>query len=118
MHRLKEIFLPWKGFNKNESPLHHPPTEALELAREVLGPSHWGNLKERWRLMHTRNCHQVLGANLDSPVDFVLCWTPNGKDTGGTATAIKLARRHNIPVINMATEGWRQCLEELINETK
>lgn len=117
MNRLKQIFLPWRLMKSKRfpeghpSPLYHPSTEALEMARELLGPSHWGNLKESWRLMHARNCHQVLGANLDSPVDFVLCWTPYGKETGGTATAIKLARRHNIPVINMATKGWRQALD-------
>lgn len=117
-HGAKEIFLPWKGFNGNNSPFHRPSTEALETARDLLGPYHWGNLKEGGRLMHGRNCHQVLGAHLDNPADFVLCWTPGGKDVGGTATAIKLARRHGIPVINMALEGWRQDLDELVNETQ
>lgn len=83
------------------------------MAEELLEPSHWANLGE-YECFHARNCHQVLGANLDSPVDFVLCWTPGGATTGGTATAIKLARKHNIPVINMATEGWRETLESLL----
>lgn len=116
-----EIFLPkekFRGFRSQVFPdgsfiTHEISSEAFEMAEELLGPSHWANLGD-FKCFHARNCHQVLGANLDSPVDFVLCWTPGGKTTGGTATAIKLARRHNIPVINMATEGWKQKLEELI----
>lgn len=60
-----------------------------------------------------RNGHQVLGATLDQPVSFVLCWTPDGaeseaqrtRDTGGTGQAIALASRHGIPVFNLANRG-------------
>ncbi len=60
-----------------------------------------------------RNVLQVLGQNLDSPVDFVVCWTPDGcesdetrsKRTGGTGQAISLASIQDIPVYNLANEG-------------
>lgn len=116
-----EIFLPkerFRGFisrvfGNGSFVTHEISPEAYKMAEELLEPSHWANLGE-YECFHARNCHQVLGANLDSPVDFVLCWTPGGATTGGTATAIKLARKHNIPVINMATEGWRETLESLL----
>lgn len=117
-----EIFLPKerfrgflsKVFGNGSFITHEISLQAYVMATALLGESHWNNLDSFGKACHARNCHQVLGANLDSPVDFVLCWTPEGKITGGTATAIKLARRHNIPVINMAVEGWRQRLEEIL----
>jgi hypothetical protein len=60
------------------------------------------------------------------PVDFVLCWTPDGatsrqectSKTGGTATAIKLASDLGIPVINMqkysSTEDLEKDLKKLL----
>jgi tRNA A37 N6-isopentenylltransferase MiaA len=35
-------------------------------------------------------------------VQKVICWTPGGKTVGGTATAIRLAERNQIEVINLA----------------
>jgi hypothetical protein len=32
----------------------------------------------------------------------VVCWTEGGLAVGGTATAIKLAERRGIPVVNLA----------------
>lgn len=51
-----------------------------------------------------RNAYCVLGEDLKSPVDFVLCWTPNGKDVGGTSQALRIARDYNIPIFNLAFE--------------
>ena len=63
-------------------------------------------------LLHSRNAYQVLGFQLNDPVDFVLCWTKLGSESeaelkshgwveGGTGTAIALASRANIPVFNL-----------------
>ena len=48
-----------------------------------------------------RNSYQVLGYHLDSAVDFILCYTKNGKDVGGTSQAIRIARDYNIPIFNI-----------------
>ena len=48
--------------------------------------------------LHARNCFQILGAKLDTPVSDVVCWTPNGSGSGGTGQAIRLAEMMNIPV--------------------
>lgn len=50
-----------------------------------------------------RNAFQVLGENLDTPSKFLVCWTPGGKNVGGTATTIAIARLHGIPVFNIAS---------------
>lgn len=69
-----------------------------------------------------RNTFQIFGRELLRPVDFVLCWTPDGcttnegrgRRTGGTGQAIDMAARKGIPVINMKNEGWQQEFERLV----
>lgn len=51
--------------------------------------------------LHARNSGIMLGENLDSPVDFVVCWTKDGKASGGTGQALRIAKEYNIPVYNL-----------------
>lgn len=101
---VKEIFLPWQGFNKSKSTLHAPSQDALILA-STIHPA-WDRLSYGGKKLHARNCHQVLGIDLNDPIDLLVCWTPKGKDVGGTATAIKLAKMYKIRVINLAAEAF------------
>lgn len=98
----KEIFLPWKKFNKNLSSLYDPSAEAFDMASKI-HPA-WGKCSPGARALHARNCHQVLGKNLDDPVDLLVCWTLGGGVSGGTATAIKIAKKHKIKTINLFDE--------------
>ena len=66
----------------------------------------------------TRNTFQVLGKNLVNPSKFILCWTPNGKITGGTGQALRIAEHFEIPIINMYFENWFNELLEIINNEK
>lgn len=112
----KEIFLPWKGYENNPSTLFNVPKEAIALAK-TLHPA-WDALTDGMRKMHARNCCQILGGTLDRPVSFVVCWTPDGlsnekdrtRKSGGTATAIVLANRRNIPVYNLQQVVLRNSL--------
>ena len=85
---------------------------AFEMAKS-LHPN-WNACSPYVKLLHARNCYQVLGHDLSNPVksDFLICWTPNGsqteldlkkygKDEGGTGMAIRLACRNDIPVFNL-----------------
>lgn len=110
MKGSKEIFLPWMGFNGNESPLFNPSVNAAYIA-STLHPA-WDKLSYGAQKLHARNCHQILGEHLDDPVDIVICWTPGGEVVGGTATAIKLAEQHGIRVINLAIDTL--TVEDLI----
>lgn len=98
----KMIFLPWKGFNKHPSPYFEPPRESFALA-ETLHPA-WQVLSYGAKKLHARNCQQILGLNLDSPVSLVLCWTDPANKFGGTLTAMKLASSRGIRVVNLFTE--------------
>lgn len=118
----KEIFLPWKGFNQNASTFFTPSYNAFRMA-EKLHPN-WAGLKPPVRKLMARNAHQVIGRNLDSPVTFVLCWTPDGCErhadrtikTGGTGLAISLADTQGIPVINMANPDYMARLTEIVEK--
>ncbi len=103
----REIFLPWKGFNRSASYLHTPTPEAFRIA-EKTHPA-WHRCSQSAQKMHARNVHQVLGADLQSPTMFVVCWTEGGGLVGGTATAIRLAQRFEIPVFNFGNEERYQA---------
>lgn len=106
----KEIYLPYKNFNHHPSPLYKPSKQAFEIAKTI--HPWWGQLTYGGMCLHARNCHQVLGINLDDPVEMVICWTDPKAKYGGTKTAIKLAAKYNIPTYNLAVEPI--IIEELI----
>ena len=103
-----EIYLPWRGFNGNPSPLYGVTPEALELAEEIYGPR-WKYISHGAKALMARNCYQVLGKDLNTPSDFVVCYTSDGcktsakrsAKTGGTGQAIDLANRWDIPIYNL-----------------
>jgi len=98
--RGTEIFLPWQGFNGRSSKYASVSKEAMELASQYI--PHWQMLNWAAKLLHGRNAYQVMGWDLKTPAAMVVCWTPGGKIQGGTATAIKIAEGHGIPVYNLA----------------
>lgn len=73
--------------------------EAYNMA-ESIHPA-WHRCSDYAKRLHARNCLQVLGPDLETPSEFLICWTPQGQDVGGTRTAIVLARNNNIPVFNL-----------------
>lgn len=108
---LREIYVPWYCFNSSTSPLcrvseeaiafsldYHPNRSALNLpAQKIMG----------------RNAYQVLGQDLRTPSDFLVCWTENAADShstqvvlnfsGGTGQAMRIARAHGIKIFNIAS---------------
>lgn len=73
--------------------------EAFELA-EMFHPA-WDSCDDYARKLHARNGYIVLGRELDSPVDFGVCWTPGGKVTGGSGQALRIMKDRDIPVFNL-----------------
>lgn len=101
----KEIWLPWAGFNGSDSKFILPRSgEVRERAFLIASTIHpaWDRCNLAAQCLHARNVLQVLGADFETPADKVICWTPfNGAVVGGTATALKLAAQHNIPIVNL-----------------
>lgn len=109
---MAEIYLPWPRFEA-DTPLcigakvyYKPKPSAFNIA----GSFHpaWHRVTHGGRLLHARNAHQILGWDLKTPVEFVVCWTPSGKGGGGTNQAIRIAKHYDIPVYDLAIEkDWR-----------
>jgi hypothetical protein len=111
---LKDIYLPWKGFNKNDSTLYEVGDDAITLMRTIHPTP--DKLRDSVARLHGRNCYQVLGFDLATPSDFLLCWTTAAVRTGGTRTAIVLAERNKIPVLNFGKyTTTKQCETAFFN---
>ena len=95
---FRDIYLPWAKFRNNDSMLYDVTPEAVELA-EKFHPA-WDKLSDSGKQLMARNSFQILGDDLKTPSDFVVCWTLDGKPVGGTAQAIRIAEYYNIPIFN------------------
>lgn len=102
---LKEIYVPWRGFNGREDGIVAGNKFKARDIAEQIHPV-WDDLTQGEKKLHTRNICQVLGRKLDSPVDFVVCWTADGKPSGGTRTAIICAMERKIRVYNLRNEKF------------
>lgn len=110
----KEIFLPWGAFEGSGSLLFPPSPLAHEMLKSLLEEEHYENLSEGARKLHARNIHQVLGQKLNDPVKFLICWTPDGKIVGGTATALKVAKMYRVPIFNFGSGIDEPELERIV----
>ena len=133
----KEIFLPEEGFNGRFTDDDGLTADISDRAYEIAAQFHpnWNGLQDGVKRLHARNSHQVLGDDCDSPVDIVVCWTPNGQDVGGTSQALRIARDRGIPIINLGAPDaprsadqvfariqqtiapWRQSTEQAAEST-
>lgn len=113
---LKEIYIPWKGFNGSNSELIGITYDAMVMA-EKYHPN-WARLSDAAKKLMSRNCYQILGMDLKTPVEFVVCWTPNGRAEGGTGQALRIANDLDIPIFNLKKENDMRKLKIHINQTR
>lgn len=104
--KRKEIFLPWKGFNGHSSILCQPTAAAFDMAAQF-HPA-WAKCSRGARALHARNCHQVMGLDLKTPTNLVICWTKNGLGGGGTGQALRIARHHGILIHDLGLPEIRK----------
>lgn len=112
----KEIYLPWAGFNWNNSHRTFVWKDAIALAKKFHPAFH--KLTPPVQKLMARNSYQVLGENLDDPAAFILCWTPNGAVTGGTGQALRIAQAYNIHVINLGSTSLDEASEMIMQIIK
>lgn len=74
----------------------------------------WDRCSEAARKLHGRNCMIMLGRNLDTPVSFVICWTKDGQESGGTGQAMRIALQHKIPVLNLFYPETQEMIRRMI----
>ena len=108
----REIYIPWSGF-QHRTPLKdargfvqaYVGPQALALA-EQFHPA-WERCSRGARALHARNGYQVLGARLNDPVNFVICWTRNALGGGGTGQALRIAQANDIQIYDLASPKAR-----------
>ena len=99
---LKEIYLPWKGFNGNNSDLYAQCEKAYEIAFQF-HPNLFGTSEGVQKLM-ARNTYQVLGKNCRTKSDFIICYCEVDDEEnwkGGTGQALRIAKNKKIPIFNL-----------------
>jgi hypothetical protein len=97
---MKEIYLPWVGFNNTPGIfMGSMMKEAEKIAREY--HPNWSRCSFGAKQLLTRNTFQVLGKDLKTPSDFIICWTKDGKASGGTGQALRIAKDYDIPIFNL-----------------
>lgn len=102
----KQIFLPYDGFNgrKADGKQFIVLTGEVEKTAKKLAEKYhpaWKSCGFAARRFHTRNVPQVLGIDLNTPVQFVIAYTERGLMKGGTAQAMRIAKDKDIPIFNL-----------------
>lgn len=116
-----EIFLPEAGYANRVTGIDALALPCAERAAQLAESVHprWRRQNVMGRRLLTRNVHQVLGADLESPVAFVLCWALGSvwhgdqivNVSGGTGLAVRLAAVREIPVLNLCIPEHRLWME-------
>jgi hypothetical protein len=109
---MKEIYLPWPKFENSQSLFIVKENGPAYKIAEQYHP-YWHNLSQGAKKLQARNSHQVLGQDLKTLSDFVICYTKDGKGTGGTGQALRIAEAYDIPIFDC---GNYKNLEELKEE--
>lgn len=116
---MREIYIPWSGFQSRLATRDSRGfvqvgvgPKALELAQQF-HPA-WERCSRGARALHARNGYQVLGRQLDDPVDRVICWTRGALGGGGTGQAIRIARHHGIAIHDLADPRRREYWENAV----
>lgn len=110
---LKRIYLPWNGFNDKyaDNRYYVVPQYNEEMVLDY-HPDPYRLSKAGMKLM-SRNTYQVLGDKLDNPSTMLICWTRDGKMSGGTAQAMRIAADFSVPIYNLHDEN---ALTKLCND--
>jgi hypothetical protein len=99
-----EIYVPWHGFMGRPDTMSKLGLNYGE-ARSIAEKFHprWNYLSESVRKIMTRNTFQVLGPNCHNLSKFIVCWTKDGKASGGTGQALRIAdaQTPKIPIYNL-----------------
>lgn len=108
--QVAEIILPWNNFNsywhdgKNYFTFGNfdkkLQTKAAKIAEEI-HPA-WDACSNGAKTLHSRNIFQLMGLDLKTPSKFVIAYTENAEEKGGTRTCLVLAKQKKIPVYNIA----------------
>lgn len=123
----KEIYLPWRGYNHNTSPLHprdYPFTQPEIDFTAKFHPA-WDKCSPSARALHQRNTRILMGMEAlhgvqVTPVSFIICWTEDGLIKDGTGQALRIGNAmaeggHDFKIINLGSAKDEKQLENMVN---
>lgn len=122
-------FLPWDGFNGahagKEGRIEYAAYDTDPMAELSIRKAHPNPsvVSQGARKLLARDFLQISGprsadGTFRHPAAAVICVTKDGKETGGTAEAMRIARMAGIPVYNMASEEDYERLCEDISSLR
>lgn len=117
-----QLMLPWASYEKDwisslrtatyrpniivlDKHMHTTAFESVKLFHPA--PN---NLSDVVIKLHARNHMIIEGAK------FVVCWTPEGRVTGGTGQALRIAASMGITVYNLGLPATLKAFQEKIND--
>lgn len=117
-HGLMTNYLPWAGYN--DAPLNDDRFKVMPASGLATGLAEhfhpaWDKCSIQAKLLHIRNGYIVLGDDLRSPVDMVVCWTEGGITTGGTGQALRIAQTNDIPIFNLFFTDHQKALCDFVD---
>lgn len=114
----KQIFLPWIGFEyAREGAIGHFNAQSFDNYHEAsrlaaLYHPNWDGCDATARKLLTRNVYEVLGPDLQTPSEFVVCYTKDGKRSGGTGHTLRIAEGYNLPIFDLgSTTGFDSLIK-------
>lgn len=115
-------YLPWKKYN----PDIKTPTLPTEFGYRTAITIHkrFMNMPPAVRAIISRDVNALLGTEVTDPVDVVIAWTDGGaealtknidfKKIGNNTFMLQVARRANIPVVNVYNSGFIDRFKEIV----
>lgn len=118
----KEVIIPWKKFNGQDSKFCKNLPEATNIVRQF-APS-FDTLKESVQAIIASKAHLVLGPDLTQPALFMVCWSADGTEdgkkrtakTGYIGTPLSIAAANGIPVFNLKNADALDRLKQFLSQ--
>lgn len=92
----RSIYVPWRGFNDlpDADVIVASALSNWDDALLVAEQAHpaWEKCSYGARKLLARNAYQILGEDLQTPVEFIVGWTPGGRGSGGTGQTYRISR--------------------------
>lgn len=100
----------WVPSYRSHNRQHHETTEDAFALAKSFHPA-WDKCSYWAQWLHARNSHIILGQDLQTPVKLVICWTKDGKESGGTGQGLRIAAHYGIPIHNLFFPDIREKYE-------
>lgn len=122
---LKEIFLPWFGYNNaGPYPHYHVLDEQDPNAFHIINVAavhhrKYLSMKPQYQRLMDRNVRIILGPDGKSPSDMVVYWQSEEGAAdyfGGTNHSIRIAKAYDIPTFNIRLDDELAALVEFVNQ--